>query len=173
MEVNKRLKPFGLQLYLYLAANCNNYQFALSPAAAEEYVGIKNTSFHKYLKILEIEGYLVWRHGNVYNFYTTPREESERSHPDHDSDSIIFDDYSSPDDLLAVIQTNFECASRNKSSPDDQSISPRGLNIPPCDIEIDNRYIDNNRYAGKPRTPASPDADASVSHSKVEKDFIF
>jgi len=176
MEANKKLTPFGLQLYLYIAANINHYQFALSPAAAEEYAGIKNTSFHKYLKILEIEGYLVWRHGNVYDFYTTPRDEAERSHPDHHSDSIIFDDYSSPDDLLAVIQTNFECASRNKSSPDDQSISPCVQSIPPCDIEIDNRYIDNNRYAGKPRTPASPDAGASVSHSKEENakaTFVF
>lgn len=173
MEANKRLTPFGLQLYLYIAANINNYQFALSPAAAEEYAGIKHTSFRKYLRLLETEGYLVWRHGNVYDFYTTPRDEAERSHPDRHSDSIVFDDYSSPDELLAVIQENLDCASRDKSSPNDQSISPRGLSIPPCDIEIDNRYIDNNRIVGKPHTPASPDAGASASHSKVEKDFIF
>lgn len=139
MEANKRLTPFGLQLYLYIAANINNYQFALSPAAAEEYAGIKHTSFRKYLRLLEVEGYLVWWHGNVYDFYTTPRDEAYRSHPDHHSDSIIFDDYSSPDEIISVMQTNFECASRNKFSPDDQGISLRGLSIPPCDIEIDNR----------------------------------
>ena len=176
MEANKKLTPFGLQLYLYLAANSNNYQFALSPAAAEEYAGIRHTSFHKYLKVLEIEGYLVWRHGNVYDFYTTPRNEEERSHPEHHSDSIIFDEITSPDELSIAIQENIEIASRTKASSDDQSLSPHDLNLSPSDREIDNRYIDNNRYAGKPRTPASPDAGASVSHSKVEKQqatFIF
>ena len=93
MEVNKRLSPYGLQLYLYLAANSNNYQFALSPAAAEEYAGIKKTSFHKYMRLLEIEGYIVWRHGNVYDFYTTPRDADERTHPDNHSDSISFDEF--------------------------------------------------------------------------------
>ena len=52
MEVNKVLSPFGLQLYLYLAANADNYRFALSPEAAENMAGIKHTSFHKYLRLL-------------------------------------------------------------------------------------------------------------------------
>lgn len=176
MEANKRLKPYGLQLYLYLAANSNNYQFALSPAAAEEYAGIKKTSFHKYLRLLEIEGYLVWRHGNVYDFYTTPRDAAARSHPDHHSDSIIFDDYQSPDELLAAIQEDIESASQTDASPDETSISFYDQFVSPLDIEIDNRYIDNNRIVGKPHTPASPDAGASVSHSKEEKlkaTFVF
>ena len=92
MQANKTLKPFGLQLYLYLASNNNEYQFALSPAAAEEYAGIKSTTFHKYLRLLEIEGYLVRRKGSLYDFYTTPREPNQRTHPDEYCDCIFFED---------------------------------------------------------------------------------
>jgi len=170
MEANKRLSPYGLQLYLYLAANINNYQFALSPAAAETYAGIKKTSFHKYLRLLEIEGYLIWRHGNVYDFYTSPRDADERTHPDNHSDRISFDVPPS------AKQEKNESAVRSEISFDDLSLSFDDWFSSPSDREIDNRYIDNNRNAGKPRTPASPDADASVSHSKEEKTkatFVF
>ena len=177
MEANKRLSPYGLQLYLYLASNCNNYQFALSPASAEEYAGIKKTSFHKYMRLLEIEGYIVWRHGNVYDFYTTPRDEAERSHPDQHSDSINFDESPSLDELLSAIQADIESASQREGSPAEPALPFRGRSVSPADKEIDNRYyIDNNRIAGKPRTPASPDADASASHSKGENQqarFVF
>ena len=46
MNANKTLTPFGLQLYLYLASNNNNYEFALSPADAEERAELP---FHKML----------------------------------------------------------------------------------------------------------------------------
>ena len=88
MQANKTLTPYGLQLYLYLASNTDQYQFALSPAAAEEYAGIKSTTFHKYLRLLEIEGYLVWRKGSLYDFYTTPREPNQRTHPDQHCECI-------------------------------------------------------------------------------------
>lgn len=90
MHVNKVLTPYGLQLYLYLASNLNDYQFALSPAAAEEDAGIRSTSFHKYFRLLEIEGYVVWRHGNVFDFYPTPRPANERTHPDKHCNFISF-----------------------------------------------------------------------------------
>ena len=102
MHVNKVLTPYGLQLYLYLASNLNDYQFALSPAAAEEDAGIRSTSFHKYFRLLEIEGYVVWRHGNVFDFYPTPRPANERTHPDKHCNFISFEDAdssSSPDEV--------------------------------------------------------------------------
>ncbi len=160
MQANKTLSPYGLQLYLYLASNLNNYSFALSPAAAEEYAGIKKTSFRKYLKLLEIEGYLVRRHGNIYDFYTTPRDPEDRTHPDEHIDGIIFE--------------NSYDASRNSNASGDQGISSHALNHSPLNREIDNRIIDNNIDAGFPRTPASPDAVASASPSIVKKkEFIF
>jgi len=91
MEINKKYGPYALQLYLYLAKNANDYEMALSQAAAEEEVGIKKTTFHKYLDLFIREGYLVKRNGNTYDFYEVPRkqkeEETERSPCDKPSNS--------------------------------------------------------------------------------------
>ena len=78
MEINKRYTPYGLQLYLYLAKNANNYQLALSPAAAEQEAGIKRTTFNKYIGLFIEAGYLVWRSGNTYDFYETPHEPKKK-----------------------------------------------------------------------------------------------
>ena len=82
MAANKDLTPYGLQLYLYLAANANSYEFGLSPEHVESAIGMKRTSYYKYLKLLEEKGYLVWRHTNMFDFYTTPRPEKERTSPE-------------------------------------------------------------------------------------------
>jgi len=85
MAVNQELSPFGLQLYLYLAANADGFNLELSPQAAENAAGITRTTFYKYLRLLEIHGYLVWHHTNGYDFYTVPQPEHMRTHPDeHD-----------------------------------------------------------------------------------------
>lgn len=70
---------------MYLAFNLNDYKFALYPAAAEEDAGIRSTAFHKYFQLLEIEGYVVWRHGNVFDFYPVLRLANERTHHDKQS----------------------------------------------------------------------------------------
>ena len=91
MEVNKKYGPYALQLYLYLAKNANDYEMALSQAAADEEAGIKKTTFHKYLDLFIREGYLVKRNGNTYDFYEMPRkqkeEETERSPCDEHGNS--------------------------------------------------------------------------------------
>lgn len=184
MRVNKTLSPYGLQLYLYLASNNNEYQFALSPAAAEEYAGIKSTSFHKYLRLLEIEGYLVWRKGNSFDFYTSPREPAERTHPDEHFEGITFEDMptASRDEAPISQGETAEFATRKVTSPNELPLSPADPLTSPPDIEIDNREIDKDRKeridkidAGTPRTPASPDADASASPSraKVERSRVY
>ena len=177
MRVNKTLSPYGLQLYLYLASNNNEYQFALSPATAEEYAGIKSTSFHKYLRLLEIEGYLVWRKGNLFDFYTSPREPSERTHPDEHFEGITFEDMPTVPRDEAPISPNetAESATQKATSPNELPLSPADPVSSPSDKEIDNREIDKDREkridkidAGTPRAPASPDADASASPSRAK-----
>ena len=90
MTVNKELGPYGLQLYLYLAANADGYTFDLSPQDAESAAGITRTTFYKYLRQLEIHGYLVWHHANGYDFHTVPQPEHKRTHPDHHEACIDF-----------------------------------------------------------------------------------
>ena len=90
MAVNKELGPYGLQLYLYLAANADGFNLELSPQAAENAAGITRTTFYKYLRLLEIHGYLVWQHSNGYNFYTVPQPEHMRTHPDEHNATVDF-----------------------------------------------------------------------------------
>ena len=90
MAVNKELGPHGLQLYLYLAANADGFLLELSPQAAENAAGITRTTFYKYLRLLEIHGYLVWHHTNGYDFYTVPQPEHMRTHPDEHDAKVEF-----------------------------------------------------------------------------------
>ena len=77
MAVNKKYGPYALQLYLYLAKNADEYQFALSPEAAEKEAGIAKTTFHKYVNLFIEEGYLVKRTGKTYDFYETPHKQEK------------------------------------------------------------------------------------------------
>lgn len=184
MQANKILTPYGLQLYLFLAANRDGYQFALSPEYAEQSVGIRRTTFYEYLRRLEIKGYLVWRHGNVYDFYTSPCPADKRTHPDRHSAAIEFD---------SAQET--EISACEQSNPCCEQICSRS------DIETDTKYINNTDTqtdnVGKPHTPAASAAVAadlpsieeriinikppirkqigvkSRSKSVMDKDFIF
>lgn len=131
MEVNKQLGPYALQLYLYLAKNADNYQFALSAQAAENEAGIRRTSFHKYLNLLIAEGYLVKRNGNTYDFYEVPQGGQTKS------------------------QSEQGCSSHDfTSSQEEQDCSPD-------DIEIDNTYKDNTNISEKDSVVATPQAGGS------------
>lgn len=129
MEVNKKYGPYALQLYLYLAKNASGYEMALSQAAAETEVGIKKTTFHKYLDLFIREGYLVKRNGNTYDFYEVPckqkEEEAERSPCDKHGNSQN-DAKNLPHESLSSVNVQ-ECAWDNK--------------------EIDNRYTNNTDNA--------------------------
>ena len=70
---NKILGPYGLQLYLYLAANKDNYNFYLSQEDAEREADIRRTTFHNYINKMIEEGYLVPSKGNCFDFYETPK----------------------------------------------------------------------------------------------------
>ena len=107
MAANKDLTPYGLQVYLYLAANADGYEFGLSPEHAKEVAGIARTTFYDYLKLLEIKGYLVWRRGNVFDFYTSPRPKNERTYPEQRNGKIEFVDASSADGRPAQGQFAF------------------------------------------------------------------
>ena len=177
MTANKTLTPFGLQLYLYLASNNDNYEFALSPADAEERAGIKSTSFHKYMRRLEEEGYLVWKHGNVFDFYTSPRDPKERTHPDAHSEYINFEQM--PNEVENSLGEMTASALRSTLSSDEGEASYLVSVSSQSNREIDNRYIDktesgiDNIDAGRPRTPARPDAKASELASKEESFSIY
>lgn len=88
-EANKVLSPYGLQLYLYLASNADNYNFNLSQEAAEQDAGIRRTTFHTYVNQLIEKGYLVKGRGNCYDFYETPQERPADT-PPPENDAFSF-----------------------------------------------------------------------------------
>ena len=67
------MSPHALKLYLYLAANADNYTFALSPAAITEEIGMPRSTYHDQFKVLVNKGYLVNTHGNTYDFFEKPQ----------------------------------------------------------------------------------------------------
>jgi len=88
---NKDLEPYGLQVYLYLAGNRDGFNLELSQEAAEREVGIKKTTFHKYINLLIEKGYLVQRseNSNIYDFYEIPQEKKiEEAAPANELSSL-------------------------------------------------------------------------------------
>ena len=73
MAASRDLGAHALRLYLYLAANANNYSLALSPAALLEEIGMPRSTYHDQFKVLESKGYLIHRSGNTYDFYEKPQ----------------------------------------------------------------------------------------------------
>ena len=139
MALNKQLGPYGLQLYLYLAANADGFNLELSPQHAENDAGIRRTTFYEYMRKLEINGYLVWKHSNVFDFYTTPRPADERTHPDKHKEGINFEENPACESVVSN-----ESATEN-SSPPDEIKNPSTVQV--CshgDIVIDNIYGTDN-----------------------------
>ena len=63
----------SLLLYMYLAANKDNFSLALSRAAIGQCVAMPAQTYRdQFLKLVD-KGYLVQTGGNVYDFYEVPR----------------------------------------------------------------------------------------------------
>lgn len=60
-------------LYLYLAANRDNFKLALSPAAVRQAIGMAQSTYRDQFNILLEKGYLVQTGGNTFDFYEKPR----------------------------------------------------------------------------------------------------
>ena len=139
MAVNKQLGPYGLQLYLYLAANADGYTLSLSPQNAENDAGIRRTTFYEYMRKLEINGYLVWRHTNTYDFYTTARPADERTHPDKHQEGIDFEKNPPCESTVSC-----ESAAQNQN-PADENVNPStAQDCSHGNIVIDNIYGTDN-----------------------------
>ena len=70
---SRDLGAHALRLYLYLAANADNYSFALSPADIRQRIGMPNSTYRDQFMILVDKGYLVQSGSNKYDFYEVPQ----------------------------------------------------------------------------------------------------
>ena len=73
MAASRTLGATALRLYLYLAANADNYTLALSPAAITRDIGMARSTYTDQFKVLVNMGYLVPAGGNTYDFYEVPQ----------------------------------------------------------------------------------------------------
>ena len=85
------LGAHGLRLYLYLAANANNYALALSPAAARAAVGIPRSTYFDQFAVMVDKGYLVPGAGNTYDFYEVPQP-ATRTQKEMTADGLEFEE---------------------------------------------------------------------------------
>ena len=86
------LGAHALLLYMYLAANANNYELALSPAAIEAEIGMPRSTYKDQFRKLINYGYLVPRSGNKYDFYETPQD-ATRINQTNTTDGYDFENY--------------------------------------------------------------------------------
>lgn len=97
----------ALLLYLYLAANADNFQLALSPAAIQNAVGMPPSTYRDQFKKLVEKGYLVEQNGNRYDFFEIPKGKTiaacDTTAAAH---SKTADDYKETGDIREINNTN-------------------------------------------------------------------
>ena len=76
---SRDLGAYALQLYLYLAANANNFNLALSPADIRQSIGMARSTYRDQFDKLVDKGYLVPRQGNTFDFYEVPQFDTRRT----------------------------------------------------------------------------------------------
>ncbi|MBQ8279293.1 MAG: hypothetical protein IJZ23_05580 [Roseburia sp.] len=89
---SRTLGAHALRLYMYLAANANNFELALSPAALEASIGMPRSTYQDQFRKLINYGYLIPRSGNKYDFYETPQD-ATRINETNTTDGYDFENY--------------------------------------------------------------------------------
>ena len=122
---SRDLGAHGLQLYLYLASNADNYTLALSPAAVRQAIGLKRSTYHDKFHELEEKGYLVNTHGNTFEFYEVPQAAAQTK-KSVTADGLNFEECPSSDTPICsngqgMLSDNIEI--NNRDSTIDSSIN--------------------------------------------------
>ena len=113
-------------LYMYLAANADGFNLALSPAAVRQATGMPRSTYQdQFIKLID-KGYLVQGSGNVYNFFETPQ-------PSHASNQVSI-----------TIQKTVDVLNFEECTPDVSCVDRAAPNVPTKDREINNREIETN-----------------------------
>ena len=111
------LGAHALMLYLYLASNANNYEFALSPAAIRQAIGMPASTYRDQFVKLVDKGYLVQRKESaIYDFYETPQRATHTEKDETDSG------YDFTADAFGAPQTV------NNDTPEDREININNIN---------------------------------------------
>ena len=122
------LGAHALMLYMYLAANADGFNLALSPAAVRQATGMPRSTYQdQFIKLID-KGYLVQGSGNVYNFFETPQTSHGNIQASITTQKTV--------DVLNFEECPLDVSCDDRAAP----------NVPTEDREINNRenQINNN-----------------------------
>lgn len=167
---SRDLGAYGLQLYLYLASNADNYTLALSPAAVRQAIGLKRSTYHDKFHELEDKGYLVNSHGNTYEFYEVPQAAAQTQKV-VTVDGLNFEEYPSCDspicsDRHAILPENIEI--NNRDSMTDSCINKENESAGQMEMftpKVKEVFIKRPKAEGKSRPTCNP--------KPKEEEFVF
>ncbi len=141
---SRDLGAHALRLYLYLAANANNYTLALSPADIRQSIGMASSTYRDQFLRLVDKGYLIPNSSNGYDFFEVPQarpapiQSKERA-----ALGIDFENYT---------------AVGSAQTPDEQTETAGGREINNRD-DVINNSINNELYPQKEIRIKSPIAE--------------
>ena len=155
------LGAHALMLYMYLAANADGYNLALSPAAIRQAIAMPRSTYQdQFVKLID-KGYIVQESGNVYNFYETPQ-------PSHASNQVSI-----------TIQKTVEVLNFEECTPDVSCVDRAAPNVPTKDREINNNgfIVTDNVYIPKVQEIRIPvpkaESKKQITPLPQKKEFIF
>lgn len=139
------LGPFTFALYLYFAANADNYNLAFSPAAVFDEMGMAPSTARDQFKKLIAKGYIVPRDGNGYDFFEVSQARA------------------------ALIQKNSEASrSRDEAARNVQDLSPVS-DLECGNIEINNTDTSTNNLINNSLLEAVGNPEVREIHIPVPK----
>lgn len=167
---SRDLGAHGLQLYLYLASNADNYTLALSPAAIRQAIGLKRSTYHDKFHELEEKGYLVNTHGNTFEFYEVPQAAAQTKNS-MTVDGLDFEEYPSSDTPICsngqgMLSDNIEI--NNRDSMTDSSINKDNESVRRMEQfipKVKEVVIKRPKAEGKKRPTCNP--------KPKEQEFVF
>ena len=167
---SRDLGAHGLQLYLYLASNADNYTLALSPVAVRQAIGLKRSTYHDKFHELEEKGYLVNTHGNTFEFYEVPQAAAQTKNS-MTVDGLDFEEYPSSDTPICsngqgMLSDNIEI--NNRDSMTDSSINKDNESVRRMEQfipKVKEVVIKRPKAEGKKRPTCNP--------KPKEEEFVF
>ena len=167
---SRDLGAHGLQLYLYLASNADNYTLALSPAAVRQAIGLKRSTYHDKFHELEEKGYLVNTHGNTFEFYEVPQAAAQTK-KSVTADGLDFEECPSSDTPVCsngqgMLSDNIEI--NNRDSMTDSSINKDNESVRRMEQfipKVKEVVIKRPKAEGKKRPTCNP--------KPKEEEFVF
>lgn len=154
---SRDLGAHALRLYLYLAANADNFNLALSPADIRQTIGMATSTYRdQFLKLVD-KGYLIPNSNNSYDFYEVPQARPAlKLNEQNAALGVDFENYTADAPPTTATVSN--------ETAEDREINNR-------DIEI-NIGTNKDLYSVKEIRIAPPTVETS-KRPKATKDFVF